>query len=116
MSLSLHMEFLAEQSQIAIHIHPLICLVEPKPTANGIYGATAAACSGDSCNPTGLSNADVASRLSGAAPNTGAVSVEIIYDYHQVLGLPWLTAFVPNPIHVRVFAIMPLVSAEPASP
>ncbi len=74
------------------------------------------ACSGDSCNPSGLSNADIASRLSGAAPNTGAVSVEIMYDYHQVLGLPWLTAFVPNPIHVRVFAIMPLVSAEPTSP
>jgi hypothetical protein len=54
--------------------------------------------------------------LSGAAPNTGVLVVEIYYDYNQVLSLPWITAFVPDPIHIHTFAIMPLVAAEPNVP
>jgi len=41
------------------------------------------------------------------------VLVEIYYDYNQVLSLPWITAFVPDPIPVHTYAIMPLVAAEP---
>jgi hypothetical protein len=60
-----------------------------------------------------FSNADIRSRLVSNAPNTGLVLVEVFYDYDQVLKLPWITAFVPDPIQVHVYSIMPLVSAEP---
>ena len=60
-----------------------------------------------------FSNADIRSRLVSNAPNTGLVLVEVFYAYHQVLKLPWITAFVPDPIQVHVYSIMPLVSAEP---
>ena len=33
---------------------------------------------------------DINPALDAAAPNTGMVSVEIFYDYHMVLGLPWI--------------------------
>jgi hypothetical protein len=73
-------------------------------------GCTATA---DNCNPSKFSNARINSYLSGAAPNTGLVVVEIYFDYNQVLALPWITAFVPDPVHVHTYAIMPLVAAEP---
>lgn len=47
------------------------------------------------------------------APNTGILIVEIFYDYHQILGLPIFTNFVPDPIHLHAYAIMPLSAAEP---
>ena len=67
----------------------------------------------DNCNPSKFSTARINTFLSGAAPNTGIVVVEIYFDYDQVLALPWITAFVPDPIHVHTYAIMPLVAAEP---
>jgi hypothetical protein len=67
----------------------------------------------DDCNPSKFSNARIDSYLTGAAPNTGIVVVEIFFDYNQVLALPWITAFVPDPIQVHTYAIMPLVAAEP---
>jgi hypothetical protein len=70
----------------------------------------------DNCNPSKFTNARINSYLSGAAPNTGVLLVEIYYDYNQVLSLPWITAFVPDPIHIHTFAIMPLVAAEPNVP
>lgn len=54
----------------------------------------------------------LSSRLSGA-PNAGMLLVEVHYSYHQVLALPWLTAFVPNPVGMRAYTIMPLSAAEP---
>ena len=60
-----------------------------------------------------FSNADIRSRLVSNAPNTGLVLVEVFYAYHQVLKLPWITAFVPDPIQIHVYSIMPAVSAEP---
>jgi len=68
------------------------------------------------CNPSQFTNAEINTYLSGAAPNTGIVLVEIYYDYHQILALPWITAFVPDPIKVHTYAIMPLVAAEPLPP
>ena len=53
----------------------------------------------------------LASRLSGA-PNTGILLVEVNYDYHQVLALPWLTPFLSNPLPLRAYTIMPLHAAE----
>lgn len=65
------------------------------------------------CNPSRMTNADIESRLSNTAPNTGILLVEVFFDYEQTLKLPWLTAFVPDPLHLHTYAIMPLVAAEP---
>ena len=53
----------------------------------------------------------LASRLSGA-PDTGILLVEEHYNYHQVLALPWITAFLSNPLPLRAYSIMPLHAAE----
>jgi hypothetical protein len=47
------------------------------------------------------------------APNAGILIVEVVYSYHQVLALPWLTAFVPNPLPLRAYTIFPISAAEP---
>ncbi len=48
-------------------------------------------------------------------PSTGLLIVELFYHYDQRLDLPWITAFVPDPVELRLYAIMPLVSAEPTA-
>jgi hypothetical protein len=60
-----------------------------------------------------LSIAAVNARLNGSAPSTGFISVEIFYDYDQKLNLPWITAFLSDPVLLHNYALMPLVSAEP---
>lgn len=50
------------------------------------------------------------------APDAGILVVEVIYNYHQILALPWVTAFVPNPTPLRAYTIFPLIAAEPVSP
>ncbi len=60
-----------------------------------------------------LSTDEIRSRLSANAPATGALLVEVFYDYHQVLKLPWLLVFVPDPITLHAYSIMPLSAAEP---
>ena len=60
-----------------------------------------------------ITSAQIQSRLDAAAPTSGLVLVEIYYDYDQVLALPWITAFVPNPIHLHAYTIMPNSNAEP---
>jgi hypothetical protein len=57
--------------------------------------------------------ADINPALNPIAPNTGIVSVEIFYEYHMVLGLPWIRAFVPDPVTLYAYSIMPNVNAEP---
>jgi hypothetical protein len=52
-------------------------------------------------------------RLDSVAPTSGLVMVEIFYDYHMVLALPWITAFVPNPIPLHAYTIMPNANVEP---
>jgi hypothetical protein len=46
-------------------------------------------------------------------PNSGVVMVEIYYDYHMIMGLPWIKAFVPDPVTLHAYAIMPNVAVEP---
>jgi hypothetical protein len=46
-------------------------------------------------------------------PKTGAVLVEIFYNYPQLLKLPVLTSIVSDPIPLYVYSIMPLSSAQP---
>lgn len=56
---------------------------------------------------------DITNRLNASAPNTGYLLVEIFYNYEMKLKLPWITAFVPDPVMLHAYAFMPLVSAEP---
>ena len=55
----------------------------------------------------------IASRFQSGSPNAGILVVEVDYNYRQVLALPWLAPFVPNPLLLRAYTIMPLSAAEP---
>ena len=69
------------------------------------------------CQPqqSAISNDIIQSRLDGAAPGTGLLSVEIYYHYSQVLKLPVVTSVIPDPIPVYTYTIMPLSAAEPTT-
>ena len=56
---------------------------------------------------------DIDSLLDPAAPNSGLVLIEIYYDYHMLLALPWITPFVDNPITLHAYSIMPNANVEP---
>jgi hypothetical protein len=45
--------------------------------------------------------------------NKGFVVVEAIFCYHQVLNIPILSNFLPNPIKIDTYSIMPLPAAQP---
>jgi hypothetical protein len=60
-----------------------------------------------------FTTAEMQAKLRGYAPNTGYVLVELYYSYEQKLKLPWITAFVPDPILLHPYAVMPNSSAEP---
>jgi hypothetical protein len=49
------------------------------------------------------------------ATNTGFILVEINFNYNQILGLPWFTQFVGDPVPFNVYAFWTLTSAEPTS-
>lgn len=55
----------------------------------------------------------ISGSLDSAAPNTGILIVEIFYNYEQIMNSPIFTMFVPNPIPVHAYAVMPLSGAEP---
>jgi len=79
------------------------------PTGTGDDGLSL--CSSHVSN---ISTAQVNAILNGSVmPNSGLVLVEIYYDYHMVLGLPWIRAFVPDPITLHAYSIMPNVNVEP---
>ena len=64
--------------------------------------------------PSKLTIPQVEGILSGASiPNSGFVAVEIYYEYKMMLGLPWITAFVPDPIVLYAYTIMPNTYVEP---
>ncbi len=48
-----------------------------------------------------------------AMPNKGFVVVEVIYCYHQVLNIPIIAQFLPNPMKIHTYTVMPLPSAQP---
>jgi hypothetical protein len=60
-----------------------------------------------------VSDAEILANLDSSAPDTGLVMVEIFYDYHQLLGMPFFTDVLPDPIPVHTFSIMPYPGAEP---
>ena len=60
------------------------------------------------------STADIDAKMDSASiGNSGAVLVEIYYEYEMLLGLPWITAFVPDSIVLHAYTIMPNTYAEP---
>jgi hypothetical protein len=85
------------------------------PAANGDFGW----CS--YCNHTSMFRdfavapplKNINDLLDPAAPNAGVVVVEIWYSYHMILGLPWITAFMPNPVPLYAYSVMPNAVAEP---
>lgn len=60
-----------------------------------------------------LTNAEISDRLIANAPDTGILLVEVFFDYHQVLALPWLAPFLPDPVLLHAYTMMPLAAAEP---
>jgi hypothetical protein len=60
-----------------------------------------------------FTTADIASRLPSGAPASGAIVVEVYYDYHHQLKVPWLDLFLPDPFTLHAYTIMPLSAAEP---
>jgi hypothetical protein len=63
--------------------------------------------------PSRFSIDDIGDRLVEGAPDTGILLVEVFFDYHQVLALPWLAPFMPNPTMLHAYTVMPLPAAEP---
>jgi Flp pilus assembly protein TadG len=45
--------------------------------------------------------------------NSGVVVVELFYNYNQFLKLPWITVFVPDPLPISSYTMMPLPAAAP---
>jgi hypothetical protein len=92
---------------------------EPPPGTPAVVDKRFPVAFGDSgvslCNhyTSNLTSAQIQSRLDPDAPTGGLVMVEIFYDYQQVLALPWITAFVPNPVHLHAYTIMPNANVEP---
>ncbi len=62
---------------------------------------------------TMFTTSDIESAFSSGSPNAGILVVEVHYNYNQVMKLPWLTPFVPDPFVLTAYTMMPLVAAEP---
>jgi len=60
-----------------------------------------------------FTSADIQAMLDPSAPNTGVVLVEIFFNYDMILGLPWITAFIDNPVVLHAYTIMPNTFVEP---
>jgi hypothetical protein len=66
------------------------------------------------CNQqSAWSDSEIASKLQATAPEQGFILVELYFNYHQRLALPWITAFLPDPVLLHAYAIMPNVRAAP---
>jgi hypothetical protein len=81
------------------------------PVAGG--WSYAAAMSGSRNQVSRFTNANINAMLRANTPNTGFVIVELFHHYNQRLRLPWITAFLPDPVLFYSSSVMPLVSAEP---
>lgn len=60
-----------------------------------------------------FTSTEVNAKLDPLAPNTGVVLVEIFVEYRHVLGLPWIRAFVPDPVVLHAYSFMPNTAVEP---
>lgn len=64
-----------------------------------------------------VTDSEITAKMGGASNSPeriGYVVVEMYYSYHQVLALPWLKPFVPDPIPLHFVSVAPLVGATPA--
>ena len=71
---------------------------------------------GNANYPSIFSVNSIRNSLLTGAPNAGILVVEVHYNYHQILALPWITAFLPDPVHLRAYTMFPLNAAEPVVP
>jgi Flp pilus assembly protein TadG len=60
-----------------------------------------------------FTNEMIADRFEPGSPNAGILVVEVYYNYRQRLAIPYLEPFVPNPLPMRAYTIMPLSAVEP---
>jgi hypothetical protein len=51
----------------------------------------------------------------GAPGNKGFVAVELYYCYKQALNIPLYTFFIPNPVMIHAYTLMPLPNAAPTA-
>ncbi len=90
------------------------CVTARHPASAGEAGWSAALdATGVRNQSSHISTDQVNARLDSSAPSTGLVIVELYYTYDQKLKLPWITAFLDDPLLIHSYALMPLVSAEP---
>ncbi len=66
---------------------------------------------GTSMTPKRIRDLLAAQGLAGTS--AGYVLVEVYYGYQHKLGLPWIQAFVPDPLPLYAYTFMPLHSAAP---
>jgi len=52
--------------------------------------------------------------LANAPTNKGFVAVELYYCYDQVLAVPLMNIFLPNPLRLHAYTLMPLPAAQPS--
>lgn len=103
----------------AFSIEQGIGVVARYPTADGDQGWSYARdlpSHGMRERSSAFNTSSINARLDPDAPNTGMLLVEIYYSYEMKLSLPWITAFIDDPVVLHVYSIMPLVSAEPRNP
>lgn len=62
-----------------------------------------------------FSTSDLTNGINSGARNTGFILVEVVYAHYQILDLPIVSDFFPNPIILHAYAVMPLVEAEPTA-
>lgn len=61
-----------------------------------------------------FTNAEIQSMFQSGAPTSkGIVIVELYYCYEQVLNLPVLSDFIPNPLRMHAYTMMPAFEAIP---
>jgi hypothetical protein len=65
-----------------------------------------------------FTDAEIANRAgqASAAPASGIVLVEVFYNYHMTLALPFITDYILNPVTLYSYTIMPVSAAEPPCP
>ena len=65
------------------------------------------------CNVKGTFNsATLLSQIVSGSPCQGFLVVEVAYQYHQILGLPWTELTIGSPI-LHAYTVMPLPAAAP---
>lgn len=48
------------------------------------------------------------------SPSKGLVAIEFYHCYNQVLALPMISLFIPNPMRIHAYTLMPLPAAQPS--